>query len=129
MNHSSIPAAIQKHGRIIVIFAWLAGTLIYLACFGVVTNLEAGKYIEEAHRFIDNGHFSAPRYWFYAVTLFIMIAAIKLQVGMTGAFVLQALLNLLAYLLFFKALKKLFSNPVPALLVILYLLAFWPYQS
>jgi len=129
MKPVSFSVALQKHGKLIVTGAWVLSTLLYLYYFGIVTNLEAGKYIEEAHRYIDNGAFSAPRYWFYAVTLFIMIISIKLQVGMTGAFILQALLNLFAYLFFYKALQKLFPGKFIALLVIFYLLAFWPYQS
>ena len=131
MNMTSKPftALTERYGKPLIIFAWLCSTLLYLNIFGLVTHMEAGKYIEEAERFVKNGAFSAPRYWFYSVTLFIMILALKLKIGMTGAFIIQALLNLFAYLLFYKALKKIFKNPATALLVIIYLLAFWFYQN
>lgn len=129
MRLKNIIPIVEKYDRIIVASAWLISTIIYLAIFGIETHLEAGKYIEEAHRFIDNGAFYAPRYWFYSTTLFIMILAFKLGIGTTGAFLLQALLNFFAYRLFYKALVKLFQQKTMSLLVILYLLAFWPYQS
>lgn len=119
----------SKNGRWLVMLLWLASTIVYISVFGLTTTkLEAGKYLEEAVRFVNQGSFSAPRYWFYSVTLFIMIIGLVTKIGMTGAFVLQALLNLFAYLLFYRALKKLFPNPVTPVLIIAYLLFFWPYQ-
>lgn len=109
--------------------AWLLSSSLYLYRFGVVTNLEAGKYILEAQHYISTGSFSAPRFWFYCITLFILIISLKLKIGLIGAFIIQAAINLLAYLLFFKAVKKVFARPLTAFLVILYLLFFWPYQS
>lgn len=129
MNKRNIIGIAEKYDRIIVTSAWLVSTLVYLFLFGIETHLEAGKYIEEADRFIKNGAFSAPRYWFYSTTLFIMVAAFKAGIGTTGAFVLQALLNLFAYRLFYKALVKLFEQKIISLFIVFYLLAFWPYQG
>jgi hypothetical protein len=129
MTLNNFSSLLIRYGKYLVAAAWLISTLIYLNIHGIVTTLEAGKYIEEAHRFIDNGDFSAPRYYFYCVTLFIMVFAIKIKIGMTGAFIIQAILNLFAFLIFHKALNKLFRNPATPLLIIVYLLAFYPYQS
>lgn len=118
-----------KNALFFITIIWLFTTLFYLNLFGIVTNLEAEKYIDQAHEFIKNGSFSAPRYWFYSITIFIIVIALKLKIGLTGAFILQALLNLFAYLLFYKALKKIFQIPATALAIVLYLLFFWPYQS
>lgn len=123
------PSILLKYGSLFTGIMWLISTLVYLNIHGVVTVLEAGKYIEEAHRYIDNGNFSAPRYYFYCATLFIMVFAIKTGIGMFGAFVIQALLNLFAFTLFYKALTKIFQSPFTPLLIILYLLSFSPYQS
>ncbi|HEX2682326.1 MAG TPA: hypothetical protein VHL77_00240, partial [Ferruginibacter sp.] len=125
-QHSAI---FSKYGRSFTGIMWLISTLLYLFIHGVVTNQEAGKYIEEAHRYIDNGDFSAPRYYFYCATLFILVFAIKTHIGMFGAFVIQALLNLFAYNLFYKALTRIFQSELTPLLIILYLLSFSPYQS
>lgn len=129
MIQKNNPAILSKYGNAILFIAWFATTLIYLNIYGIVTSLEAGKYIEEAERFINNGAFSTPRFWFYSITLFFMIISLKLKLGMVGAFVMQALLNLGAYLLFYKALKKIFTFPIIPILIIIYLLAFGFYQN
>lgn len=118
-----------KYGKLFIGIVWLISTLIYLDIHGVVTELEAAKYIEEAHLYINTGSFSAPRFYFYSATIFILVFAIKLNVGMIGAFVIQALLNLFAFIIFYKALTKIFQSPVSPILIIFYLLAFSPYQS
>lgn len=120
---------LNNHSKILIISIWLFSSLLYLKIFGIVTNLEAGKYIDEAGTLIKNGSFSAPRYWFYSITIFIIAIALKLKIGLTGALIIQALLNLYAYLFFYKALKKTFQIPATAFFIILYLLIFWPYQS
>ena len=120
---------LNNNCKILIVLIWLFSTLLYLQLFGIVTNLEAGKYINEAGTFINNGSFTAPRYWFYSITIFIIAIALKLKIGLTGAFIIQAMLNLYAYLFFYKALKKAFQIPATAFFIILYLLIFWPYQS
>jgi hypothetical protein len=97
--------------------------------YGVFTVLESEKYISEANRFITDGTLSAPRYWFYCTTIFIIVIALKLNIGMLGAVILQSLLNLFAYLFFYSELKKLFKIPATAFFVVIYLLLFLPYQS
>jgi hypothetical protein len=129
MPSNSLSSIFLKYGRLITGIAWLISTLIYLKMHGVVTELEAAKYIEEAHRYIDTGAFSAPRFYFYSATIFIMAFAIKIHIGMFGAFIVQALLNLFAYIIFYKALTKIFQSPFTPILIIFYLLAFSPYQS
>jgi hypothetical protein len=129
MITNSLSSIFSKHGKLCTGILWLISTLIYLCIHGVVTELEAAKYIEEAHRYIDTGSFSAPRFYFYSVTIFILVFAIKTSIGMFGAFIIQALLNLLAFTLFYKALCKVFQSAFTPILIILYLLAFSPYQS
>ena len=120
---------LTKYSKILIVLCWLVTTIIYLKIFGVVTILEARKYISEAERFINEGNFSAPRYWFYCITIFIIVIALKLKIGLTGAFVLQSLLNVFAWLFFYTELKKIFKIPATAFFVIIYLLIFLPYQS
>lgn len=119
----------QKYRRLIICIAWLCSTLIYLKLYGIFTGLEAEKYINEAHSLIKTGSFSAPRFLFYSITIFVLAIAFKLKIGITGAFVIQALINLFAYLLFSKALIAIFKNASTALLIVIYLLAFLPYQT
>ncbi len=125
-NFSSI---FLKYGKLCIWILWLISTFIYLCIHGVVTDLEAAKYIDEAHLYISKGAFSAPRFYFYSATIFIIAFAIKIKIGLFGAFVIQALINLFAFLIFHKALTKIFLSSFTPILIIFYLLAFSPYQS
>lgn len=119
----------EKYSRLIIFIAWLCSTVIYLKIFGIFSGLEAEKYINEAHSLIETGSFSAPRFWFYSITIFVLAIAFKLKIGITGAFIIQALINLFAYLFLAKALIKIFANAATALLIVTYLIAFLPYQA
>ena len=119
---------LDKYGNYVIIFCWLLSIIGYYNWFGLFTQLEAEKYIYQANYFLRYGSMSASRYWFYSATIFIIAFATKIKIGLTGAFIIQALINLFAYLFFYKALKTIFAN-ITSILLILYLLAFWPYQS
>ena len=106
MSYIRFIKVLNNNCKILIVLIWLFSTLLYLQLFGIVTNLEAGKYINEAGTFINNGSFTAPRYWFYSITIFIIAIALKLKIGLTGAFIIQAMLNLYAYLFFYKAQKR-----------------------
>lgn len=129
MITGSSKATLYKNSKWVVIAFWLISTFVYLCFFGIVTTQEAGKYIEEANHFINYGNFSAPRFWFYSITIFILAFSIKIKIGFIGAFIIQALINLFAYLLFHKALQKLFQQSFAPVFITIYLLIFWPFQS
>jgi len=119
---------LDKYGTYIIAFCWLLSVIIYYNWFGLFTQLEAEKYIYQANYLLRYGSMSASRYWFYATTTFIIAFATKIKIGLVGAFIIQALINFFAYLFFYKALKTIFTT-ITATVIILYLLAFWPYQS
>jgi len=129
MPSNSLSSIFLKYGKLLTAILWLISTLLYLKLHGVVTELEAAKYIAEAHQYIDTGSFSAPRFYFYSATIFIMVFALKIKAGLFCAFIIQALLNLFAFTFFYKALTKIFQSPFTPTLIIFYLLAFSPYQS
>lgn len=129
MKLSFLQHLLTKNARMLIALLWLISTLIFIKLFGIVTNLEAEKYIGEAEEFIKNGSLSAPRFWFYSVTIFIIVLALKLKIGLIGAFIIQGLLNLFAYLFFYNEIKKIFKIPLTAFFIVTYLMLFWPYQS
>jgi hypothetical protein len=128
LKPSTTISLLDKYGAYIIALWWFMSVIMYYNLFGVFTKLEAEKYIYEASYFIRYGSMSASRYWFYAATIFIIAFATKIKIGLAGAFIIQACLNFFAYLFFYKALKTIFHN-VTAILIILYLIAFLPYQS
>ena len=129
MTSKPFALILSRYSKLLIVLIWLVTSVLYLKMFGLFTGLEAEKYISEAKRFLHDGTFSAPRYWFYCTTIFIIVIAFKLKIGLAGAFVIQSLLNIFAYLFFYTELKKIFKIPATAFFVVLYLLIFLPYQS
>jgi hypothetical protein len=95
MTLKSFTYLVSKYGKSLIAFMWLISTLIYLSIHGVVVTQEAGKYIEEAHRYIDNGPFLHQVLFLLCYTFHYGLCH-KTGIGMFGAFVIQALLNLFA---------------------------------
>lgn len=120
---------LNKYGKYIIILCWILSIIFYYSSFGLGTVLEASKYIREANSLVNDGTVSAPRFWFYSITILIITFSIKIGLGLYGAFIMQAILNLYALLFFYKALKTIFQFQLTALLAVLYLILFWPYQS
>lgn len=113
----------------IVALLWLFFQLIWYVCFGFHFDLEAEKYIGEAQYVLANHRFSVGRFLFYSSTIFVIAFAYATKLGPYGALFIIMAINLACYLYFYKALCRLFKNAVVALLPIIFLLGFWPYQS
>ena len=118
----------KQNSYLLVIIMWLLAEILWFSIFGLQFKMEAVKYIGEADYLLENHAFSQGRYLFYLLTILIIAAASALNIGVYGALLIIALINLCAFLYFFKALKKVFAGTTPALLIIAFLLAFWPYQ-
>jgi hypothetical protein len=127
-QQSTTISLLDKYGTYLIVLCWFLSLSVYYNLFGIFTQLEAEKYIYQANYLLRYGGMSASRYWFYATTIFIIALATKIKIGLVGAFIIQALINFFAYLFFYKALKTVFTNAT-AILIILYLLTFLPYQS
>lgn len=119
----------NRKDYLIVLFLWLFFQFAWYLYLGVEFGLESIKYIDEAGYVLEHQRFSQFRFLFYCSTIFIIALAKLLQLGLHGALLIIIVINLLSYLVFFKALKTFFSARLPAFLVIGILLSFWPYQS
>lgn len=121
---------IDKLSTPIIILCWVSFFLIHLKLYGVVTNLEAGKYIHEAENLVNNKSFSSLRFWFYSITILIITLSLKLKIGFIGAVFIQSFINLLALLFFHRSLKLIFQSSVLfPLLIICVAILFSPYSS
>ena len=90
---------------------------------GIVTILEADKYITEAHYFINDGKFYSPNYWLYSTEIFLIVAALKLHIGFIFIVIIQLSLNLLATWMFYKlAFQFLQSNSLAFLAVLFFII-------
>jgi len=103
---------------------WLFVLLLHWHIYGIVTHLEAEKYISEAENIIDHKGFSAPRFWFYSVTIYTIAASLKLKAGLYGAVIIQSVYNLLAILFFHRSLQKIFQSNLYPFFIVLLLIIF-----
>ena len=114
---------------LIVVALWVVAELLLFGKFGFYFQMEAEKYVSEANFILQNQHLSQGRYLFYLSTILIIALSISMKIGLYGAVLIIMIINLAGYLYFFKALKRVFKSRLPAFLVILFLLSFWPYQT
>ena len=119
----------SKNDYLVVVGMWIVAELFLFGKFGFSFGLEAEKYISEAHFVIQNHHLSQGRYLFYLSTILVIAVNLLLKTGLYGAVFTIMFVNLISFLYFFKALKKVFHSKLPAFLVVLFLLSFWPYQA
>ena len=62
---------------------WIVIQTFLLWYNGIVTGLEAGKYITQAEHFLQAGKFTSSNYWLYSTQIFLLATAIKLQLAFT----------------------------------------------
>lgn len=118
-----------KHDKVLFPLIWLITTFVYYFVFGINTELEAEKYIIQAKNFISTGQLTETRYWFYFPTIFIIAISLYVKGGFILAIILQAVINFIAFSIFFRALKKTFTDSIYPLIIVTFLLLFWPFQS
>lgn len=118
-----------KRDYVLVALIWLLFEVVWYLKFGFVFKLEATKYINEAGFLLENHHLSQSRYLFYLITILIIAFSFVLKLGVHGALIIIGLINLVACLYLFRALKKYFNSRQFAFLAIGIMMAFWPFQS
>ncbi|MGH2565916.1 MAG: hypothetical protein ACRDE5_15470, partial [Ginsengibacter sp.] len=99
-----------------------------LSHYGVVTYLEADKYISQAEYFIQHGNFSTNNYWLYSTEVFLIVAALKLHLSFAVIAVLQLLLNLFSTWMFYKLAFFFLKKETLAFLVTIFFIINIPYQ-
>ena len=114
-----------------LLFLFCTWSIVQLILFnrnGIVTNLEAKKYINEAFFFIDNGRFSTRNFYLYSTEIFLILTAIKLKTGYILVVIIQWILNLLATYMFYKlAIQFLKKNSLATIATFIFIINI-PYQ-
>ena len=119
---------LQRYYKLILFSLWLIIQSCLLWHYGVVTYLEADKYISQAQYFIQHGTLSTNNYWLYSTEVFLIVAAIKLHLGFAVIAILQLLLNLFSTWMFYKlALFFLKKETLASFATILFIINI-PYQ-
>lgn len=112
-----------------LLFLWalVQGYLIWQN--GIVTNLEASKYIYEANHFLLFGNFNSNNHYLYSTQIFLIAVVIKLHLGFSVIVFIQLLLNLFATIMFYKLANSFLKNPIPATLATFFFIINIPYQQ
>ena len=92
----------QKQQFIPLLFLWAVVQGLLIRQYGIVTSLEATKYIDEANHLLQSGSLSSNNYYLYSTEILLIAGVIKLHLGFSVIVVIQLLLNLLATIMFYK---------------------------
>ena len=119
----------SKKGFIILTTLWLMVQVVLLSHFGIVTEFEAPKYINEANRLLSTGHYSTGNFLFYSVQI-LLITFSKI----TGTFpwlvvFVQMIANAISLVLFYKLCLAITKNHLQSFIVSLLLTVMFYYQS
>jgi hypothetical protein len=107
---------------------WIIVQAIIFYQYGIVTDFEAKKYINEAGNLLQNGTVSTPNFWLYSSQIFLIAAAMKLKTGFLSVVIVQLFFNGLATYIFFKFVSKT-SNRITAIIITLFLICNHPLQT
>ena len=119
---------IHKRPVLVLMITWALLQIILLLIFGIVTTGEATQYSNEAQNFLQQGHFSEPKYIFYSVYIFLHIIFLKFGFETVGLYLMQLFTNLLAMYLFYKTAYRLTKKKNAAFLSALLLLVCYSWQ-
>ena len=117
-----------KNHFFLLLFLWalVQGYLIWHN--GIVTDLEAAKYIDEANHFLKFGNLNTNNHYLYFTQIFLIAAAIKLHLGYAVIVVIQLLLNLLSTTMFYRLSIFFLKKPLLATLASFFFIINIPYQ-
>jgi hypothetical protein len=108
--------------------AWIIVQAVQFKEYGIVTGLEAIKYINEANHFLQFGTLSTNNFWLYSTQIFLIAGAIKLHLSFVIIVILQYSLNLFATWMFYQLAIYLLKKPILAFLVTLIFIINLTYQ-
>lgn len=118
----------QYYQKILLLVLWTIVQCFLVWQNGIVTALEADKYISQAEYFLKTGNLSSNNYWLYSTQVFLIAAVIKLHLSYTVIVVIQLLLNLFSTWMFYKLGVFILKNPLLAFLATFIFIINIPYQ-
>ncbi|MEP7079877.1 MAG: hypothetical protein ABI784_04070 [Ginsengibacter sp.] len=95
---------------------------------GIVTDLEATKYINEAHHFIATGQYTTNNYLFYSVQILLIAFCLKLHIGFWFVVLIQIIFNGISVICFYKIVEKISNYKWLPFLCTLYFLSLFYYH-
>jgi len=119
----------QKQQILFLLFLWAVVQGLLIRQYGIVTNLEATKYIDEANHLLQFGSLSTNNYYLYSTEILLIASVIKLHLGFSVIVVVQLLLNLLATIMFYKLSLFFLNMRLLATAASVFFIINMPYQS
>ena len=115
--------------KVFLLAIWFFIQAFLLYHYGIVTKLEASKYIDVAQYFLQHGYFPSANYYLYSTQIMLIALAIKWQAGFAAVVALQLALNLVATFSFYSLAKTILQKRwLPELAVFLFIINI-PYQQ
>lgn len=118
-----------QYHALLFISSWVIITISYFFFFGVNTNLEGEKYIDQANYFLFNHSFTEGRFIFYSTTIFIIAFSQFITTSVLPAFFILAAFNFFAYFSLYKIMVTFWNSKLQSLLFCVLLMLYFPFQS
>lgn len=104
-----------------LLLAWAIVQTVLLSRYGIGTQLEAAKYIDEARHFLETGSLSTSRYWLYSTQIFLITAALKFNLGFVSVYLVQLLLNAVSTYYLYRFINHLSNTGVAFFVCLAYI--------
>src|SRR5829696_176705 len=86
--------------------SWILIHVLILSQFGIVSNFEATKYIEQAESLIQFGSYTSNNFIFYSVEILLIAFCLKAHIGFWLVIVIQCLANAASLFVFHKLVRQ-----------------------
>jgi len=111
-----------------LVIIWLLMQIFFYKLFGIVTNFEATKYINEAYFFLETGKFTSTNFIFYSTQILLIALCIKLKIDFLVLVLFQIIMNAISIFCFYKLVFKISNNTIISFFSTLYFLLFFYYH-
>ena len=100
----------QRFHFYLIAIGWIIFQLYFFFRFGIGTNLEATKYIDQANLLLDSGNYSSGNYLFYSTEILLIALSKKLHTGYELVVAVQLLFNAVSVYCFYYLVIHLKNN-------------------
>src|SRR5688572_19431595 len=121
------PFISSRTSGMLLAIAWISMQAFLFFRFGIESEFEARKYIEQADLLLTTGSVSHPSMWLYSIQIFLIAAAKQLNTGFISVVAVQLLFNALATWSLYRLFIRL-SNPMTAFICVLLFILNFPFQ-
>ncbi|MFS8082548.1 MAG: hypothetical protein ACMG51_03780, partial [Ginsengibacter sp.] len=118
----------KKNQFLMLAGVWLCMQFFFIFQNGIVTDLEAAKYINEAHHFINNGTYTTNNYLFYSIQILLIAFCLKLHIGFWLVVLVQIIFNGISIICFYKIVERLNRNSNLPFFSTLFFIVFFYYH-